>query len=376
MLKYKKFIAKGIMQMKKKNSTFVIILVVSLIVVGIGLGMVVVGGSIFAYQYFKEEPATPVNKQEEKEEENQFEIVIEWDGKYPNDNSLIDLEVIFSGTLKDGTKIALDAEDNLAYDSDGKLVATVKKVIVNNKGTITIHLYDSNGTFALEAYDGRFNPQMWDNEISVSNGKAIVTKNEKEEKELEALSGLRRSNAGYDFWGICGIKDGELTAYNGSWATTEWQVSGGGGEISLGLSLSEADIDARVTRIREVYYGIQNNISAYKKEDGGSGTVRYLKDGLICKIEVKAGTYVDQGYDSKYKAQYYYDNEQLAFVFVYSGNEEHRFYMDATNGWKVVRYIDSSGVTHNYTEGAEATEISSVGYFCNFAMQEIAWAKH
>ncbi len=367
---------KGTLQMKKKSPAFIVILVISLVIIGLGLGLVVIGGSIFAYQYIKEEPEEPKKPGKKEKEENQFEIVIEWDGKYPNDNNLIDLDVILSGTLEGGKEIVLDDATSSVYDSDGKLVGTIKKVIVNNKGTITINLYNSNGTFALEGYDGRFNPQLWDNEVSISNAKATVMKNEKQEKELEVLSGLCRNGKGYDFWGICGIKDGELTAYNGSWATKEWKISENEGEITPGLSLTEADIEARVKRIREVYYGIQNNISAYEKRDGGSGTERYVKNGQICKIVAKAGAYADQGYDSKYTAQYYYDNEQLAFVFVYSGGEEHRFYMDATNGWKVVRYIDPSGVTHNYTEGAEATEISNVGYFCNFAMQELAWARH
>jgi hypothetical protein len=143
-------------------------------------------------------------------------------------------------------------------------------------------------------------------------------------------------------------------------------------------SASSDTVASVVKKVKENYYGIQNNLSDFTEEDGGSGTTRYLDaNGTIRKIVAPVGTYdEDMYYDSSnYSAEYYYDENGIpSFVFVYLGTEYYRFYL---SDWLCFRYIDSSGNIYDYEDGVSSDEISNisdVGYFCNLASMELHWA--
>ena len=110
-----------------------------------------------------------------------------------------------------------------------------------------------------------------------------------------------------------------------------------------------------------------------------SGNVTYYLDGdLVKKIVVPSGTYSKEqcSVGDEYTAEYYYEGQQLLFVFVYKGNEEYRFYMDIETGL-CIRYIGADGVVNDYVEGiseSEMTEKSVAGQFCSLGELELHWA--
>lgn len=140
----------------------------------------------------------------------------------------------------------------------------------------------------------------------------------------------------------------------------------------------QIDVEAKVEEIREIYYGIQNNLGAMRAEDSGGGTIRYY-DGAnkIRKIIAMPGTYTYNGVygAEEYTAEFYYDeSEKLVFVFVYNGSDgsEYRFYMSDLT--ECIRYIDAQGTVMDYSQPVSPMEISEFGQYCELGMMEIAWA--
>ena len=134
------------------------------------------------------------------------------------------------------------------------------------------------------------------------------------------------------------------------------------------------DVEEEVNRIRDIYYWVQGDNSNLTKQDGGSVTRWIDSNGKISKIVAPAGTYDDtNGADAaKYNAEFYYnENEELVFVFLYSGKEEHRLYV--VQG-KCVRYIDQDRSVNDYPELKEADSVCGLGYFIGLGMMEIHYA--
>ena len=151
-------------------------------------------------------------------------------------------------------------------------------------------------------------------------------------------------------------------------------------ETAASESLEAIDIEAEIKEIRDLYYGIQNNLDQYQKEDGGSGTTRYLDQaGNIVKITAKKGAYTSFKPSEVYAAEYFYEISDQKycprFVFIYGNNEEYRIYL--TKNGDCVRYIDAVGEVHNYQKPISQTELAQITElqgFCTNAVMEIAWA--
>ena len=145
------------------------------------------------------------------------------------------------------------------------------------------------------------------------------------------------------------------------------------------VEFSGRELESEIENIRTVYYDIQNNISNFRVEDGGGGTIRYFDSHeKIRKITVKKDSYEEamQNYPlmTGYNAEYYFDEkEQLLFVFLFnSEGQEHRFYM--RNGAGCIRYINDEKNVRDYPNGIDPLQISELGEFCMLAQLEIAWA--
>lgn len=151
-------------------------------------------------------------------------------------------------------------------------------------------------------------------------------------------------------------------------------------ETAASESLEAIDIGAEIKEIRDLYYGIQNNLDQYQKEDGGSDTIRYLdQDGNIVKITAKKGAYTSFRPSEIYAAEYFYEISDQKycprFVFIYGNNEEYRIYL--TKNGDCVRYIDAVGEVHNYQKPISQTELAQITElqgFCTNAVMEIEWA--
>lgn len=132
------------------------------------------------------------------------------------------------------------------------------------------------------------------------------------------------------------------------------------------------DIESDIQNIREIYDSIQamqENSSLYSSEiNGYAGDGRVYRDqnGRYKKITVQKGFYYSSDIGEalpNYSAEYYYGYntcEELAFVFVYDGNEEYRYYLE---DGKCIRYIDADGTVTDYPNGAESGTIAYTDCF-------------
>ncbi|MFQ6791422.1 hypothetical protein [Thomasclavelia sp.] len=119
------------------------------------------------------------------------------------------------------------------------------------------------------------------------------------------------------------------------------------------------DVESVVDLIRLQYYIIQENPNDYTKQEQ-NGLSYYLNNqGKTVKICGKA-TSLNLSFDKDYNVEYYYEDSNLRFVFIYDGLEEYRFYIYKN---KCIRYIDSNGTITDYNRGIDANEISELGKF-------------
>lgn len=132
-------------------------------------------------------------------------------------------------------------------------------------------------------------------------------------------------------------------------------------------------VEERVKEVRELYYMIQESLPEYTVEDGGSDTTRYLEeDGTIKKITASTTSY--EHFENPYNAEYYYENNQAFFIFLYNGGEEHRIYLDKNDPMRCVRYIDADGMIYDYPAEEEGNENFLAEQYSVLAMQELHWA--
>lgn len=140
------------------------------------------------------------------------------------------------------------------------------------------------------------------------------------------------------------------------------------------FSVGGSSHEEKIQEIKTIYNDIEKNLDKMTKYDEEDGMTSYMDDTKrIRKIVAPAGSYdnLNDSIVDQYKAEYWYKDNNLIFVFVSNGEDKYyRFYMD---GYKCFRYIDSEGKVHDYENGENGSEISEVGRFCSLGMMELHW---
>ena len=259
---------------------------------------------------------------------------------------------------------AMHADSEFAY-GDGKIVDGIMRT-----GVASDRVYSYNSSTG--EFDVIFNGQYNGYDTDTPNNYCLGTQNMEQmeqvtKEEYESKLKEARGNTEYTWlWGdfltddvIAAIQKTEASQQENSNLTAEKQAY---------------DVEEEVNKIRDIYYWVQGDSSNLTKQDGGSVTRWIDSNGKIRKIVAPAGTYDDtNGADAaKYNAEFYYnENEELVFVFLYSGKEEHRLYV--VQG-KCVRYIDQDRSVNDYPELKEADSVCGLGYFIGLGMMEIHYA--
>lgn len=123
------------------------------------------------------------------------------------------------------------------------------------------------------------------------------------------------------------------------------------GASDYNSEIERSDLDNIVGDIRSVYYDFTGNPRDYDESYDGEYTIYRLTDsGEIRCIKCSSKNYSQFSDLDEYFVEYYYDKNELCFVFVYSsdGTEEYRFYIYDDN---IVRYIgpySSPDTTYDY----------------------------
>lgn len=144
-----------------------------------------------------------------------------------------------------------------------------------------------------------------------------------------------------------------------------------------GRGSSSGSVEERVERIKRDYNTIQENLESYDQIEQGEGLMYYMEGMELKKASSEPYFYIDadvssfEDTDPSYYADFFYRDNMLFFVFVYKGDEAHRFYMD---GLDCYRYIDDHGTVTDYEEGVNPEEISPVGAYCRMGYMEPHWA--
>lgn len=158
-------------------------------------------------------------KEVELKKDEKIEVVFEWFGTNEV-GQLFDLEIYMQGLLDDGTRVFVNSRTYEAYGKDGRLLAEYEKKVEDNKGTITIIIYETNGIYGFKGENNNYGvpPETFmcyehleDLQIRVS-GKYIDSFNFDEV--------LRRGNTGYWYLAFFYIDHGQLSEY-GHMATSE-----------------------------------------------------------------------------------------------------------------------------------------------------------
>ena len=130
--------------------------------------------------------------------------------------------------------------------------------------------------------------------------------------------------------------------------------------------------DEKIKIIKDNYYEIQANLDQYRKSGDVDGLVCYHNQDQIKKIIASASVYSEtKDLFAGYKAEYYYLDEKVNFVFVYGNSEEYRFYLDINPPYSCIRYIGPDGVVQDFENGKTPTDVNELGIFCNFAQMEV-----
>lgn len=130
--------------------------------------------------------------------------------------------------------------------------------------------------------------------------------------------------------------------------------------------------DEKIKIIKDNYYEIQANLNQYRKSGDVDGLVCYHDQDQIKKIIASASVYSEtKDLFAGYKAEYYYLDEKVNFVFVYGNSEEYRFYLDINQPNSCIRYIGPDGVVQDFENGKTPTDVNELGIFCNFAQMEV-----
>lgn len=320
----------------------------------------------------QEEPGSASNN-------NPIRIVVSW-------NKEFELEVILKGETDDGEVLYITNSDTEVNTEDGALVAEVIETVDGNQRCNTFLLYQTNSHLELEASNGPDNlmPDNIDADVYLDQDAAPI------HFDMTEKVGYYRSYTGVWFWAPFGLDHGKLVDYDASWLNGGQQNSESEdiveeengdndspdkNEQRVLEQLEDAEsltFDEKIDLIRWVYYDIQDRLDEMEKEDGGSGTIRYIEDHLIRKIVAEPGTY--SGHEDNCTAEYYYLNNVPLFVFAYSMGKEYRFYLDPGEFGSCIRYIDSEGQIYDYPEGGIPDGVTDLDYYCSMAFMELHWA--
>ena len=126
--------------------------------------------------------------------------------------------------------------------------------------------------------------------------------------------------------------------------------TGGGGGSGRNIILTPtpteateviAQIDERITIIRDWYYQLQGDSQAFRnKKTSGNATAYYDYQQRLIRIDI-----LEPANSSKDSAQYFIRNGDLAFVLTFKGTKENRYYFE--NG-QMLMWIDQQGITRYY----------------------------
>lgn len=94
-----------------------------------------------------------------------------------------------------------------------------------------------------------------------------------------------------------------------------------------------ADVDKKIEYIKSLYYKTQEDLGGYTSQVTDGYTVYYDSYGNIKKVDYKLPY-------NNYTANYYYENNELYFSFIFDGTKENRFYIYNNT---VFRWIDELG---------------------------------
>lgn len=176
-------------------------------------------------------------------------------------------------------------------------------------------------------------------------------------------------------WKIFGkIKDVETTSENEDTIDVDNQkVEENTEETKTKTNMTQ---EQKIQHIKNVYYDIQGKLSQYTEYTGYEGLQVYYEGSNVKKIVSKNGTTSNPDYvlPSEYSAEFFYDNNTLAFAFVYKGSEEYRFYIDPDDEEKCIRYIGNDGVVQDFEESVNPIEqFGNIGRFCEAGYKEPYW---
>ena len=135
--------------------------------------------------------------------------------------------------------------------------------------------------------------------------------------------------------------------------------------------------EAKIQEIKDLYYDTEDRMNEFTHVTDNAGLIWYYYGKGLKKIHVPAGAYDESQYEGadRYSADFYYDTTcTVRFVFVYDGTEEHRYYIDGTDGVGCIRYIDDEGYVYDYYQKEYLSDVPGPGYFCSLALIEPHWA--
>lgn len=138
--------------------------------------------------------------------------------------------------------------------------------------------------------------------------------------------------------------------------------------------VSPEELEAVIQEIRELYYGIQENLDGLSAESLGEGLTAYRDaSGRIRKISAEKGAY-GGSLSETYGAEYYYEIDpgtgkiRPRFVFVFGAGEEYRIYL--TGDGRCIRYISPDGTVTDYSvPEADLEQVTEVYPFCGYARE-------
>lgn len=94
-------------------------------------------------------------------------------------------------------------------------------------------------------------------------------------------------------------------------------------------------VETEVAKIRNLYYDTQNNLNSYRKSTSGSNVYYYNKSNQLVRMDVGKSSSIP------YHKQYYFNNGNLYFAFIFEGKTENRLYFKDNT---LIRLIDEYGV--------------------------------
>ncbi|MCD7761056.1 MAG: hypothetical protein LUH16_04685 [Clostridiales bacterium] len=335
----------------------------------------------------EEDAETPEEPADEPEETVAYTVIdLTWDSVYGYETTATpdSLELVLDGTLDDGTYVCISGSDVSVTDPEGNPVTegldNYARVFCST-GHMGIIIYRTDGRYSLAVQPSQIEEENVMFAFNVEGLTATVSGSDSGYYTTDNGVGLVRWYTGVWTWSPFDIDHGKLAEYTipdvlQKWYDSQTEEAGGQEETEETASQEESmSLEDRIQEIRDVYYETRENLDSYLKDDQGDCVYYFDSTGDLRLMTTTPHYYDDLeldmgGYES-YTAEYYYEDLTPKFVFVYSGDEEYRFYMD---GNFCYRYIDSDGVIYDFPEGTSGEKAAGdVGSFCSLAYMELHW---